>query len=272
MVSPGSRRRAVGFLLGQGFPRVCACRVSNLSRTSSRHVPKERSPGLKDKVLELAKANPRYGFRRVHALLPGVNLKAVHRVWKEHGLALRNKRRRRLSVPKTEGPVLTGPNQAWCLDFCFQRLTSGRHARILGVLDVFTRECLFLRAEASYPAYAVEKELQWLFLVHGKPQAIVSDNGPEFRAMSLPDDVENRFIQPGKPWQNGYIESFFGKLRDELLSFEVFERGAELQSALTDFQDHYNNHRPHLALGGLTPAAFKEGLKTNKPKEEILQV
>ena len=94
---------------------------------------------------------------------------------------------------------------------------------------------------------------------------------PEFRAMALPVDLENRFIQPGKPRQNGYIEKLFGKLRDELLSFEVFERGAELQSALTDFQDHYNNHRPHLALGGLTPAAFKEGLKTNN-EEEILQV
>ncbi len=104
----------------------------------------------------------------------------------------------------------------------------------------------------------MEKELEWLFLVHGKPQAIVSDNGPEFRAMTLPEGVENRFIQPGKPWQNGQIESFFGKLRDELLSCELFVRGAELQAALSDFQDHYNHRRPHLGLGGMTPAGFKE--------------
>lgn len=267
MVSPRSRRRAVCFLTGRGFPRTCACRVCELSRAASRHVPKERSPGLKEKVLELARANPRYGFRRVHALLPGVNLKAVHRVWRLEGLALRHKRQRRLIVPKGEGLNLTGPGQAWCLDFCFQRLENGRHARILGVLDCFTRECHLLKAASSFPSFAVERELDWLFLVHGKPKAIVSDNGPEFRAMTLPEGVANRFIQPGKPWQNGYIESFFGKLRDELLSFEIFNRGSELQAALEDFQDHYNNHRPHLGLGGLTPASFKKGLTTTRETE-----
>lgn len=94
----------------------------------------------------------------------------------------------------------------------------------------------------------MENELEWLYLVHGKPEAIVSDNGPEFRAMTLPEGVSNRFIQPGKPWQNGYIERFFGKLRDELLSRVLFVRGSELREALTNFQDHYNNRRPHLGL------------------------
>lgn len=270
MVSPKGRRRAVGFLLERGFPRTCACRVSGISRPASRYVPKERSPGLREQILELAKANPRYGFRRVHALLEGVNLKAVHRVWREEGLALRHKKRRKLVVPKTDGPELTGPNQAWCLDFCHERLENGRHARILGVLDCFTRECLLLKASSSFPAFAVEKELEWLFLVHGKPEAIVSDNGPEFRAMRLPDGVSNRFIQPGKPWQNGYVESFFGKLRDELLSTELFARGSELQVALNEFQDHYNHQRPHLALGGLTPANFKMKSQAKKTNEETL--
>jgi putative transposase len=233
-------------------------------------VPVERSPGLKDKVLELARANPRYGFKRVHALLPGVNIKAVHRIWRAEGLGIRHRKRRKLIVPKTEGPILTGANQAWCLDFCYERLENGRHTRILGVLDCFTRECLLLKAASTFPAFAVEKELEWLFLVHGRPQAIVSDNGPEFRAMTLPDGVESRFIQPGKPWQNGYIESFFGKLRDELLSCELFIRGAELQAALGDFQDHYNNHRPHLGLGGLTPAHFKQKSQATQSEKAIL--
>lgn len=271
MVSPASRRRGVHFLLGRGFARVCACRVCRLSRAASRHKPRERRPGLKERVLQLARENPRYGFRRVHALLSGVNLKAVHRIWKSEGLALRHRTRRRLSVPKLEGRALTGANQAWCLDFCFQRLENGRHARILGVLDCFTRECLLLKAASTFPSFAVEKELEWLFLVHGRPGSIISDNGPEFRAMTLPGGVENRFIQPGKPWQNGYIESFFGKLRDELLSCEIFARGSDLQAALDDFQDHYNNHRPHLGLGGLTPANFKKGLTTGS-KEAILGV
>lgn len=269
MVSPGSRRRGVHVLLGRGFPRTCACRVCAISRPASRHVPKERSPGLKERVLELAKANPRYGFRRVHALLEGVNLKAVHRIWREEGLGIRHRTRRKLKVPKSEGPVLTGAGQAWCLDFAHERLENGRHTRILGVLDCFTRECLLLKAASSFPSFLVEKELEWLFLVHGKPQAIVSDNGPEFRAMTLPEGVENRFIQPGKPWQNGYIESFFGKLRDELLSCELFARGAELQVALDDFQDHYNNHRPHLGLGGLTPASFRKGLQATKEADTL---
>ena len=163
-----------------------------------------------------------------------------------------------------EGPTLEAANQAWCLDFCHERLENGRHVRILGVLDCFTGECLPLKAASSFPAFQVEKELEWLCLVHGKPETVVSDNGPEFRAMTLHQGVENRFIQPGKPWQNGSIESFFGKLRDELLSCELFARGAELQAALDDFQDHYNHHRPHLGLGGLTPASFKKGLQATK--------
>jgi len=269
MVSPASRRRAVGFLLDRGFSRTCACRVCRISRPASRHEPKERSPGLKERVLELAKANQRYGFRRVHALLPGVNIKAVHRIWREEGLGIRHRKRRKLKVPKTEGPILVRPNQAWCLDFCYERLENGRHARILGVLDCFTRECLLLKAAATFPSFAVEKELEWLYLVHGRPEAIVSDNGPEFRAMSLPEGVVNQFIQPGKPWQNGYIESFFGKLRDEVLSCELFMRGSELQAALNDHQDHYNNKRSHRGLGGLTPATFREMSQATEKTENL---
>lgn len=268
MVSPGSKRRAVSFLLVQGYSRSCACRAVGISRPASRHEPKERHPEVRKKVVELAKANPRYGFRRVHALFLGqVSLKAVHRIWKAEGLALRHRRRCKIKVERVDAPILVRPNQAWCLDFCHVRLGNGRHARVLGVLDIFTRECLLLKAAPSFPAFAVEKELEWLFLVNGKPEVIVSDNGPEFRAMKLPEGVANHFIQPGKPWQNGYIESFFGKLRDELLSCELFGCGSELQAALTDFQDHYNQHRPHLGLGGLTPARFKEELQATKQTE-----
>lgn len=269
MVSPTSKRRAVGFLLVRGFSRTCACRVTGISRPASRYEPKERNPELKEQVLETAKANPRYGFRRVHALLEGVNIKAVHRIWRQEGLAIRYRKRKKIVVPKTEGPILVRPNQAWCLDFCHERLENGRHARILGVLDCFTRECLLLKAASTFPAFAVEKELEWLYLVHGKPEAIVSDNGPEFRAMTLPEGIANRFIQPGKPWQNGYIESFFGKLRDELLSCELFARGSELQAALNDFQEHYNNLRPHLGLGGLTPAKFKSDSQATTTTENL---
>lgn len=198
MVSLASRKRACSHLLDRGYSRIRSCRVSSLSRFASRSEWKEPNPELRDKVVQLARANPRYGFRRVHALLPGVNIKAVHRIWKSEGLRLTRKVRKRLKVAKTESPVLTGPNQVWCMDFTCWRLESGRMARIFVVLDVFTRECLLLKASPSFPAYSVEKELEWLFLVHGKPERIVSDNGPEFRAAELP--AERAFIQPGKPW------------------------------------------------------------------------
>lgn len=256
MVSPASRRRAVSFLLALGQPRLRACRVAGLSRSTSRRMMKERNPELREKIVEIANANPRYGFRRVHALLPGVNIKAVHRIWKLEGLRIKRRPRRRLKVERDVQPLLTAPNQAWCLDFASERLENGRQARILGVLDCFTRENLLLRARPSFPAFQVQEELEWLFLIHGKPQRFISDNGPEFRALQL--SVDHEFIQPGKPWQNGYIESFFGKLRDELLSCDRFSNGAELQAALNDFQEHYNNERPHLGLGGSTPARFKE--------------
>lgn len=268
MVSPASRRRAVSHLVGRGFSRVCACRVCRLCRASSRREPKGRSPGLREKVLELAMANPSYGFRRIALLLPGVNVKAVHRVWREEGLRLKTRRRRRLKVARQKAPALTAPNQAWCADFLHERLENGRAARVLAVLDCFSRECLLLLAKPSFPAFEVGRELEWLFLVHGKPQALVSDNGPEFRALSV--DVERRFIQPGKPWQNGFVESFFGKLRGELLSGARFTCGAELQAELDGFLEHYNQRRPHLGLGGMTPKAFKEAFMTEKTTEGVL--
>jgi putative transposase len=224
---------------------------------------------LARRVLELAFQNPRYGFRRVHALLPGVNIKAVHRIWKSEGLRLKRKTRRRLRVESTPRIKLTGPNQAWCMDFVHERLENGRAVRILAVLDCFTRECLCLRAAPSFPSYEVLRELEFLFLLHGKPGRVISDNGPEFRALKL--DIHH-FIQPGKPWQNGLVESFNGKLRDEVLNAELFTTGAEVQFHLDEYVHHYNNHRPHLGLAGLTPEKFKEGLTTKQTKEESLQL
>jgi putative transposase len=271
MVSLAAKRRVVNHLLERGFSRVVACRNAGLSRVASRRAPKERNPELVEKVVRLAYKFPRYGFRRVHALLEGVNIKAVHRIWKAHGLKLKRKARRRLKVEPSSPLTLTNANQAWCMDFVHETLGNGRSVRILAVLDCFTRECLCLRARPSFPAFAVKEELDFLFLVHGKPGKIVSDNGPEFRALVLPEGVAPAFICPGKPWMNGYIESFNGKLRDEVLNQHIFTTGKEVQFHLDEFQHHYNHHRPHLSLNGQSPISFKEGLKT-KQTEEILQL
>lgn len=262
MVSLASRKRVVDHLLERGISRSRACRIATLSRGGSRTKAKEPNPELRDQVVQLARAHPRYGFRRVHALLPGVNLKAVHRIWKAEGLRLLRKVRRKLKVPKPPSPELTAPNQAWCMDFACERLENGRQARILAVLDCFTRECLLLKAAPSFPAFAVQRDLEWLFLVHGKPGTVISDNGPEFRAVALPEGVQSHFIQPGKPWQNGRVESFFDKLRDELLRGALHASGAELQMSLDEFQDHYNHRRPHRSLRGLAPVNFKAMLLT----------
>lgn len=269
MVSLAARKRVVATLMERGYSRNRLCRIVRLSRVASRTEAKEPNPALRDKVVQLARAHPRYGFRRVHALLPGVNLKAVHRIWKAEGLRLSRKVRRKLKVERPATLEPTAANQAWCMDFACERLENGRQARILAVLDCFTRECLLLKAAPSFPAFEVQRELEWLFLVHGKPGQIISDNGPEFRALSLPEGVEAGFIQPGKPWQNGRVESFFDKLRDELLRGAIHSSGAELQLSLEDFQDHYNHRRPHRSLGLISPAAFKEGLSTKQPEAEL---
>ena len=260
----------MGLLTEQGFSRVRACRCASLSRPASRQEPRKKGSWLREEVLRLSREHPRFGFRRVHALIPGVGLNAVRRVWKEECLRLKRKARRRLDVPRQAPLDLTAPNQAWCMDFVHDRLENGRQFRVLAVLDCFTRECLLLKAATHYPGSAVQRDLEWLFLVHGRPGRVVSDNGPEFRSLSLPDGVDAGFIQPGKPWQNGRVESFFDKLRDELLNREVFACGAELQDALDAHMDFYNQKRPHRSLKGLAPSSFKEALKTSNPEAERL--
>ena len=271
MVSPAARKSVCASLLKAGCSRVRACRVARLSRPASRAKKRDCNPELRARVLELAKKYPRFGFRRIHLLLPGVNRKAVHRIWREEGLRLSRRRRKRLKVASSAPMELTGTNQAWCMDFASQTLENGRQARILAILDCFSRECLLLKSAASFPSSSVQREIEWLFLVHGKPSRIVTDNGPEFRALDLPEGVEPAFIQPGSPWQNGRIESFFDKLRDELLNRELFPTGSELQAHLDEYLEFHNHLRPHLSLGGQTPARFKaRALSTILQETEIL--
>lgn len=261
MVSPASKRRGLSALLGKGFPRRLSCRVVGLSRSASRHQPRDRDPGLRARVLELAEQHPRAGFRQIHSKLPGVNLKAVHRIWKEEGLSQKVRKVRRLKVDESPAGRPSAPDQVWSVDFACERLENGRQVRVLAVVDAFTRECLALRARPSFRACDLVRELEWLFLVRGRPAVLRSDNGPEFRSRRLREWLEERgvtsgFIQPGSPWQNGHVESFFGKLRREVLDCELFARGSDLQARLDEHMNYYNQARGHSALGYLTPAQF----------------
>lgn len=266
MVSPTLRRRALAQLLDNGFSRRLGCKVVGLSRGASKQEPVEKQAEIRDKICALAEVHPRFGFRRIHALLSGVNIKCVHRIWTNEGLNLKSRKRRRLYVAKTSVKSPVSPGDVWAMDFASQRLENHRQARIVAILDVATRENLLLKTQPSITAADLIRELSWLFLVHGKPKVIRFDNGSEFRSHKLTSwlishGVEPGFIQPGSPWQNGHIESFFGKLRDELLNMELFPTGRDLAAHLTEYQDFYNQVRPHSALGGLSPVSYRNGLQ-----------
>ena len=275
MVSPEAKRRALGHVMAKGVSRRLGCKVVGLSRGASRHVPKDRRPWLRLKVLKLAEENPRYGCERICGLLgPGVNYKAVHRLWKAEGLSLATKKRRRVEAKRDDTPAPTSFGEVWSVDFASEQLESGRQSRIVGLLDVATRECLLLKARPSIRACDLVKELAWLFMVHGRPKKVRFDNGPEFRSKRLQaflakHGVEAGYIEPGSPWQNGHIESFFGKLRDELLNMEIFPTGDDLNAHLMEFHDHYNNRRPHSALGGQTPATYKKMITITKEVDAL---
>ncbi len=153
------------------------------------------------------------------------------------------------------------PNHVWSYDFLEDRTERGGKLRILVIIDEYTRECLAMRIAPSIPARAVVEALEWLFLTRGVPKHLRSDNGPEFVAKTVRDWLEKSgcqtiFITPGSPWENGYVESFIDKLRDECLNRELFRNGREAQTVVEAWRQEYNGYRPHSSLGYLTPAEF----------------
>ena len=169
-------------------------------------------------------------------------------------------------------PVEPGWN--WSYDFVEDRTERGGKLRILAIIDEYTRECLAIRVKPSIPASAVIEVLEWLFLIRGVPKYIRSDNGPEFITRAAcrwleASGCQTLFIKPGSPWENGYIESFNDKLRDECLNREVFRNGKEAQAIVEAFRQEYNNYRPHSSLGYLTPAEFARRYYVNNQAEAM---
>jgi len=237
---------------------------------------------LVKKIHELAIRNGRYGYRRIAVLLRRegwkVNRKRVHRIWKAAGLSLPLRRPRRRRV----GPVgeivnkAEYPNHVWSYDFVEDRTERGGKLRILVIIDEYTRECLAIRVAPSIPASAVIEALEWLFLTCGVPKYLRSDNGPEFVATAVCQWLEESgcqtlFITPGSPWENGYIESFIDKLRDECLNREIFRNGQEARTVVNNWRQEYNNYRPHSSLGYLTPAEFAQRYQEKGQVKEITE-
>jgi putative transposase len=215
---------------------------------------------------ELAGARPRYGYRRSHVLLvrEGVRIgqARLRRLYREEGLILRSKRRpKRASHIRVPLPVPTAPGTRWCMDFMHDTLADGRKYRTFNVLDIFSRQCLRVVARPSFCSQDVTAVLDVLVDKHGPPEAITCDNGTEFTSRhfdgwAYQHGIAIDYIMPGKPVQNGYVESFNGKLREECLSASWFTTLHDAQSDLDDWVTDYNEVRPHSALANLAPLQY----------------
>lgn len=229
-------------------------------------VVRQDDPVLRERLKELAKARRRFGYRRLHVFLRRegheVNHKRLFRIYREEQLHVRRRGGRKRAMG-TRAPMVLPlmPNQRWSLDFVSDQLTDGRRFRIMTVVDDCTRECLALIADTSLSGARVARELATLFDTRGKPQTVVSDNGTEFTSNAILKFVHDRkfdwhYIAPGKPTQNAFIESFNGRLRDELLNETLFPSLHHARATLAAWRTDYNTERPHSRLGWQTPAEF----------------
>ena len=230
-----------------------ACKLLDVERSSYRYEPRpDRNAELREELVKLARGKPRYSYRRLHALLGRrgheVNVKRVYRLYVvcEHAVE----------------PRLTGANQEWAMDFIVDGLATGRMVRILSVVDAYTRECLALVAETSLGSGRVTRVLEALIAEHGRPDSVRSDNGPEFtsrRMLAWAEGWKLRLvhIQPGRPMQNGHVESSHGRLRDECLNASWFRTLHDVRCTLAAWRNDYNCERPHSSLDYRTPHEFK---------------
>jgi putative transposase len=237
---------------------------------------------LVERLKQIAAKHIRFGYRRAHALIRRqsdgevVNHKRVYRLWRREGLAVRrrpDKRKRPATVPKQERPCAADrPNVVWCVDFVQDQTITGRALRFLSVTDEFTRESLVIEVATSLPATAVSAVLERVIVQRGcAPTYLRSDNGPEFVALAIRGflhraGVTTAYIEKGKPWQNGFAESFHGRFRDEFLNEEVFVSGLDAKVKTEAWRCWYNAERPHSSLGYQAPNEFAACCQAGKHK------
>jgi putative transposase len=265
---PGSRRSAVNWAItDKGYSQRRACSLVGLDRKTYRYA--SRGPAdeaLRERLRELASERRRFGYRRLYILLRRegieVNHKKLYRLYKEERLTVRKRGGRKRSLG-TRAPMTIpqGTNQRWSLDFVSDSLIDGRRFRILCVIDDFSRECLATVADNSISGVRVARELDRIAGVRGYPCMVVSDNGTELTSNAILQwqeerSVEWHYIAPGKPMQNGFVESFNGRLRDECLNEHLFRSYGHARQIIARWRHDYNNHRPHTSLDGLTPKEF----------------
>ena len=278
MVGPAAQRAGVAHLQAAlGLSERRACSIVNADRKMIRY-RSCRPPDieLRTHLRELANERKRFGYRRLFVLLrqqgelSGIN--RIYRLYREEGLTVRKRRARRRAVG-ARAPILVEarPNARWSLDFVHDQFACGRRFRILNVVDDVTRECLAAIPDTSISGRRVARELTTLIEQRGKPGMIVSDNGTEFTSNAMLAWAEEHnicwhFIAPGKPMQNGFCESFNGRMRDELLNESLFLSLDHARTKITNWVDDYNQRRPHSALGYLTPAAYAANLSATRDR------
>lgn len=259
-----------------------ACRALGQPRSSQRYERKIKGDeaAIEKRMLELVRKHPRRGYRLIGAMLRRegfkVNFKRVYRLWRKNHLKVPQRKVKKRSVGVSENGITrlssTYPNQIWTWDFIFDRTMDGRSMKWLSVVDEFTRECLVLKVKRSMSSSEVIDHLREVMERRGVPGMIRSDNGPEFIAHAIQQwlsiaGVKTLYIAPGSPWENGFVESFHSRLRDELLECELFVSVKEAQGISELWREEYNHERPHSSLGYKTPAEFAAAWR-NEPKRQ----
>jgi len=268
VVTPAAKRKAVAHLVAaHGMSERRACKAIGCCRMTMRYqTTRADEAGLRQRMRAIAQERRRFGYRRLHVLLKRegyvVNHKKLFRLYREERLAVRRRGGRKRAIG-TRAPmtVAMAPNDRWSLDFMSDQLTDGRRFRILTVVDDCTRECLALVADTSLSGSRVARELDRLIIERGKPKMVVSDNGTELTSNAIltwadQSRVAWHYIAPGKPTQNAFIESFNGRLRDELLNETLFTSLGQARVELGHWRADYNDTRPHSQLGWKTPSEF----------------
>jgi putative transposase len=270
-LTPGRRRWAVGTLQERfGVSERRACRVAGQHRSTQRKQPqplREEEQRLASRLREIAKEHPRWGWKTAHEILLRegwtVNRKRTRRIWRQEGLRrpVSARKRRRQGNGQAARLRATKANEVWAVDFQFDETADRRRIKLCNIVDEYTREALAIRVDRTCTAENVITVIEQLVHQRGTPKYLRADNGPEMITWTLRDycrlaGTQTAYIEPGSPWENPFVESFNGRLRDELLNIEEFACLTEARVIIEDWRIQYNTYRPHSALGGLTPAEY----------------
>jgi putative transposase len=271
----------VTVMKSEGLSERRSCKLTGLNRATYRYEPTAKDDGcVRERMRILAAQRPRFGAPRLTVLLRqefgAVNHKRVERIYREEGLQLPRKRGKKRGVNNRANTLIvpSEPNERWSMDFMSDSLCDSRRFRILTIVDDFTRECIATLVDSGITGERVIRTLEWLKETRGLPGTLVMDNGPEFtsRAMlvwSKPAGVKMHFIDPGRPVQNAFIESFNGKLRDECLNLHWFVSLEEARRIIESWRIDYNTARPHSSLEYMTPEAFRLGFEQKLENDKI---